>query len=102
MSVPLESSITRSIVLLAKSLGWWTFKIAGGPMQTAGIPDLLLVKHGKAVFLEVKRPGKSASPLQAARIDAIRAVGGAVAEVVTSKAQAGEILASCEQEHQRG
>ena len=52
--------------------------------------------------MEVKRPGKSASPLQAARIDAIRAVGGAVAEVVTSKAQAGEILASCEQEHQRG
>ena len=58
----LESSITRSIVLLAKSLGYWTFKIAGGPMQTSGIPDLLCVRSGKAVFLEVKRPGKRTSP----------------------------------------
>jgi len=89
----LESSITRSIVLLAKSLGYWTFKIAGGPMQTAGIPDLLCVRSGKAVFLEVKRPGRRTSPLQAARIHEIRTIGGAVAEVVTSVTQAREVLA---------
>ena len=89
----LESSITRSIVLLAKSLGYWTFKIAGGPMQTSGIPDLLCVRSGKAVFLEVKRPGRRASPLQAARIHEIRTIGGAVAEVVTSVTQAREVLA---------
>ena len=89
----LESSITRSIVLLAKSLGYWTFKIAGGPMQTSGIPDLLCVRSGKAVFLEVKRPGQRTSPLQAARINEIRTIGGAVAEVVTSVTQAREVLA---------
>jgi len=90
--MPLETTITKSIVTLAKSRGWWTFKIAGGPMQMAGVPDLLLVKHGRAVFFEVKRPGQKPRPLQAQRIKEIREVGGAVAEVVTSKAEAGEIL----------
>lgn len=90
--MPLESSITKSIVTLAKSLGWWTFKIAGGPMQTSGIPDLLCVKGGRAVFLEVKQPGKKPSPLQAHRIKEIREIGGATAEVVTSKQEAEEVL----------
>lgn len=90
--MPLESSITKSIIALAKSLGWWTFKIAGGPMQTAGIPDLLCVKHGSAVFFEVKQPGKKPTPLQEQRMHEIRTVGGAVAEVVTSKAEAERIL----------
>lgn len=90
--MPLESSITKSIIALAKSLGWWTFKIAGGPMQTAGIPDLLCVKHGAAVFFEVKKPGKKPTPLQEQRMHEIRTIGGAVAEVVTSKAEAERIL----------
>jgi hypothetical protein len=90
--MPLESSITKSIVASAKSRGWWTFKIAGGPMQTAGIPDLLAVKSGRAVFLEVKQPGKKPSPLQEQRIHEIRTIGGARAEVVTSRAEAERIL----------
>lgn len=90
--MPLESSITRSIVTLAKSLGWWTFKIAGGPMQTSGIPDLLCLKNGRAVFLEVKQPGKKPTPLQEHRMLEIRKIGGAVAEVVTSKEEAERIL----------
>ena len=90
--MPLETTITKSIVTLAKSRGWWTFKIAGGPMQTAGMPDLLTIKHGKAVFFEVKQPGKTARPLQAQRIREIREIGGAVAEVVTSRKEAEEVL----------
>ena len=88
----LETTITKSIVTLARSKGWWTFKIAGGPMQMAGVPDLLTVKHGRAVFLEVKRPGQKPRPLQVQRIKEIREIGGAVAEVVTSKAEAERIL----------
>jgi hypothetical protein len=90
--VTLETTITKSIVTLARSKGWWTFKIAGGPMQMAGVPDLLTVKHGRAVFLEVKRPGQKPRPLQVQRIKEIREIGGAVAEVVTSKAEAERIL----------
>ena len=86
--MPLESAITKSIVSLAKARGWWTFKIAGGPMQMAGVPDLLCVRNGRAVFLEVKQPGKKPTPLQVQRMHEIRDVGGAVAEVVVSKAEA--------------
>jgi Holliday junction resolvase len=88
----LESTITKSIVASAKSRGWWTFKIAGGPMQMAGVPDLLCVKRGFAVFLEVKQPGKKPTAIQEQRIHEIRTIGGAVAEVVTSKAEAERIL----------
>lgn len=90
--MPLESSITKSIVTRAKALGWWTFKIAGGPMQMAGVPDLLCVKGGKAVFLEVKRPGRRPTPLQVQRMKDIRSIGGAVAEVVTSRQEAERVL----------
>jgi hypothetical protein len=90
--MPLESAITKSIVTLAKAKGWWTFKIAGGPMQMAGVPDLLVIKHGRAVFFEVKRPGQKPRPLQVQRIREIREVGGAVAEVVTSRDEAERIL----------
>ncbi|NBP04254.1 MAG: VRR-NUC domain-containing protein [Proteobacteria bacterium] len=88
----LESSITKSIVTSAKARGWWTFKIHGGPMQTSGIPDLLCVKHGKAVFLEVKQPGKKPTELQTHRMHEIRSIGGGVAEVVTSRQDAERIL----------
>jgi len=90
--MPLESSITKSIVTLARSMGFWTFKIAGGPMQTSGIPDVLCIKAGKAVFLEVKQPGKKPTEIQKHRMHEIRAVGGAIAETVTSKQEAKEVL----------
>lgn len=88
----LESTITKSIQKRAKERGWWVMKVAGGAFQRPGIPDLLCVKRGRAVFLEVKQPGKKATPLQAHVIQELRSVGGAVAEVVTSRAEAEEIL----------
>lgn len=88
----LESSITKSIQRHAKSQGWWAMKIAGGPFQRAGVPDLLLIKGGKAVFLEVKQPGKKATLLQQQVMKEISDVGGAVTAVVTSKSEADKIL----------
>lgn len=61
-------------------------------MQTSGIPDLLCVKHGRAVFFEVKQPGKKPTELQKQRMHEIRTAGGAVAEVVTSRQEAERIL----------
>jgi hypothetical protein len=95
--VPLETSITKSIVKHAKSSGWWTFKIAGGAFQRAGVPDLLCVKGGRAVFLEVKQPGKHPTELQKAVMSEIHNVGGAVAQVVTSKEEAAEVLSQWDQ-----
>jgi hypothetical protein len=99
--MPLESAITRSIQKYAASRGWWTLKVHGGPFQTAGIPDLLCVKHGLAVFLEVKQPGKYATKLQNHRIAEIKNVGGAVAEVVKSVDEAREVLDGVDNQQRR-
>ena len=90
--MPLESTITKSIQVSAKARGWLVLKVAGGAFQRPGIPDLLCVKHGRAVWLEVKQPGKRPTPLQTHVIGELRSLGGAVAEVVTSRAEAEEIL----------
>jgi hypothetical protein len=86
--MPRESSIVAAIVRVAKSRGWWVMKIHGGPYQLAGVPDLLCVKDGRAMFLEVKQPGKKASAIQARRMSEIEKQGGAFCHVVTSKEQA--------------
>lgn len=91
--MPLETSITKSIQKRAKELGWWTLKVAGGAFQRPGIPDLLCVKNGRAVWLEVKQPGKKATPLQQAVMKELREVGGCVAEVVTSREEAEQVWA---------
>ena len=88
----LESTITKSIQVSAKARGWWVMKVAGGGFQRPGIPDLLCVKRGRAVFLEVKQPGKKPTPLQVHVMEELKTIGGAVAEVVTSKPQAEAIL----------
>lgn len=67
-------------------------KIHGGPYQTPGIPDLLIIKEGRAYFLEVKQPGKRPTKLQEQRMHEIRTKGKAVAEWVTSREQAEEVL----------
>jgi len=68
-------------------------------MQTSGIPDLLCVKHGRAVFFEVKQPGKQPTELQKQRMHEIRTTGGGVAEVVTSKKEAERILDENDRPH---
>lgn len=86
--MPRESSIVAAIVRLAKSHGWWVMKIHGGPYQMAGVPDLLCLKHGLAMFFEVKQPGKKPTKIQVARMAEIERVGGARCHVVTSKSEA--------------
>jgi hypothetical protein len=67
-------------------------KIHGGPYQLAGVPDLLCLKEGRAVFLEVKQPGKRATEIQARRMNEIETQGGAACHVVTSKEEADACL----------
>lgn len=84
----LESAIVKSIVKMAKAEGWWVMKIHGGPYQLAGVPDLLCINRGRAVFLEVKRPGEKPTAIQVQRMNEIQRVGGAACHVVTSKEEA--------------
>jgi hypothetical protein len=67
-------------------------KIHGGPYQLSGVPDLLCLKNGHAMFLEVKQPGKHPTAIQRKRMNEIEREGGAVCHVVHSKEEAAACL----------
>lgn len=70
---PLESKVQSRIIKRYEAQGWFVVKL----MLTSkpGIPDLLCLKDGKAVFIEVKRPGEKPRPLQDYRINELRRMG---------------------------
>ena len=79
----LESAIVSRIVKALKERGCFVVKLHGGGMQRAGLPDLMIVYQGRAIFLEVKQPGEQATKLQEHTLDQIRQAGG-IAAVVSS------------------
>ena len=62
----LESTIQSKIIKWLKSEGYFVTKLMG--TSTNGIPDVMAIKDGRTLFVEVKRPGREADPLQAYRI----------------------------------
>lgn len=86
-----ETTITKKIHAYLKQQGFWVLKIHGGPVQQAGIPDLLAVKDGRAYFFEVKTATGRLSPLQEHTLDKLRQFG-AVAEMVRSVEEVEVIL----------
>jgi hypothetical protein len=90
--MPRESTIVAAITRMAESHGWYVIKIHGGPYQLAGIPDLLCLQRGQAVWLEVKQPGKKPTPLQQRRMAELEACGSTPCHVVTSKEEASACL----------
>jgi hypothetical protein len=90
--MPRESAIVSSIVRVAESLGWRPIKIHGGPYQLTGLPDLLCLQRGRAVWLEVKQPGKKPTAIQLARMKELETKGGTPCHVVTTKGEAYECL----------
>lgn len=90
MSV-LEAPIVKKIAKELKKQGWWGFKTHGGADQIRGLPDLVGCYHGYFLAMEVKKPGKDATPLQAFTIQQIRLAGG-IAGVVHSVEEALDLL----------
>ena len=87
-----ESRLQRAIRRkLTHEVGGYWLKIAGGPFQKAGVPDILGCVNGLFIGLEVKRPdrGKKSEPseLQKIEIQLINLAGG-TAGVVTSPKEA--------------
>lgn len=76
----LERTVQARVVARYRKAGWLVVKL----MLTSapGIPDLLCLKDGRALFVEVKRPGGRTSPLQEYRIAQLRGLGFEV-QVVT-------------------
>ena len=73
-----ERAIVRDIVAYLSGRGAWTFKVHGGdnPFQQVGVPDILCCLDGRFVGVEVKLPGKKASPKQKVVLERIRKAGG--------------------------
>jgi Holliday junction resolvase len=63
----MESKIQAKIKARFEQAGWIVVKL----IQTNcnGIPDLICLKGGKTVFVEVKQPGKKPTELQQFRHD---------------------------------
>lgn len=67
------------------------FKVHGGPIQQAGIPDWHILYDGAPHYLEVKAPGKKASRLQQHIMNQIAEAGG-ITCIVTSLEEVKAIL----------
>lgn len=69
----LESEIQRDIVSRYERNGYIAVKI--GLCNKPGFPDLMMLKEGEVLFIEVKRPGEKPRPLQEYRIAELRKAG---------------------------
>ncbi len=70
-----EGRLTAAIIRRLKSKKIWYLKIHGGPMQRAGLPDLLIIVDGNAGFCEIKSEKGVVSPLQAATLRGLEQAG---------------------------
>lgn len=68
-----ESLIQSQIIKFLEANGWFSLKL----IQTNknGIPDLIAMKDGRAVFIEVKQPGKRPNDLQKYRAQQLSKYG---------------------------
>jgi Holliday junction resolvase len=76
-----ESIIQTQIKKYLETNGWMVIKL----IQTScnGIPDLMALKNGRTVFVEVKQPGKKPNDLQQYRIEKLQKQGFAAIVAVS-------------------
>ena len=68
-----EQQIQTKIIKRLKTEGWYVIKLI--KTSVSGIPDLLCLKNGNAMFIEVKQPDGKLSELQNVRIGQLLALG---------------------------
>jgi hypothetical protein len=86
----LQRSLIEHLQWCARGDVWWTHIPNGGwrsPTEAAifkllgvraGSPDLLIIRAGQSLFLELKAPGRNLSPAQTECHDALRRAGATV------------------------
>ena len=75
----LEKDIQAAILRwLRERTRSFTIKLAAGPYTLPGIPDILHIEKGRAIFIEVKRPGENPTPLQIKVMDRLLEAGAVV------------------------
>ena len=91
-----EADVTRQVKVYLERLRaagepcWW-LKVAGGPYQQSGVPDLLLCCWGQWMALELKRPGGRTRKKQEWTIGCIEKAGGRAC-VASSPEEAIELI----------
>lgn len=78
----MEAQIQTQVKNDLKKAGWLVIKLI--QCSEAGMPDLIALKDGRVVFIEVKRPGQKPRPLQEYRHKKLREAGFEVI-IATSK-----------------
>jgi Holliday junction resolvase len=68
-----ESTIQSKIAKRLRENGWLVVKLIQTTMN--GIPDLMAIRKGNVIFLEVKKPGEDATELQKYVMDNINKAG---------------------------
>ena len=72
-----EAAFQAAVVQLAKELGWHWHHAHDSRRTEAGFPDLVLVRGGALLFVELKADRGRLSPEQAVWRDALQACGAA-------------------------
>ena len=73
-ATPIESKVQARIVKKLKANGWRVLKVI--QLSENGFPDLLCLRHpGICMWVEAKRKGEEARPLQQVRIAELRSLG---------------------------
>lgn len=86
-----EASIVAACLSLIRGAGGHAVKIHGGAFGHAGNPDILGCLQGRALAVEVKRPGGKPTAAQLAQLGKWSAAG-ALALWVTSAAELADAL----------
>lgn len=87
----LEKTIVAKVLGEARRLGWWAMKNHGSAFSVKGLPDILVIRDGRAAWMEAKRPGEHPTRIQEHRMRELAAAGCPVA-VVRSVGDAREFL----------
>jgi 5-methylcytosine-specific restriction endonuclease McrA len=74
-----EAEFQRQVVELAQLTGWWVYHTHDSRQSNAGFPDLVLIRHGRVVFAELKSRRGKVRPEQQHVLDLL----GTVAAVET-------------------
>jgi len=88
-----ESKKSRDIQNALRAEGWFCFKVHGGAMMMAGLPDIIVCAEGLFIGVETKHDEtrEGTSKTQDLRRDQIRAAGG-IYEVATSPEEAVDVV----------